>query len=81
MAKQVQIILQDDLTRLYYSGPNVWTENVEKALDFGQTTRALDFILRSGQPQLGIVMHFEDAQYDLKFKARMDQNAGKIVPV
>jgi len=61
----MKILLRDTQTGLFYAGPNQWSEGREEARDFETPDVALDLIDESRLNAMEIVVHFDDAAFDV----------------
>jgi hypothetical protein len=61
----MKILLRDTQTGLFYAGPNQWIEAQDAACDFKTPDVALDVVDQSKLRTLEIVVHFDDAAFDV----------------
>ena len=61
----MKILLRDTQTGLFYAGPNEWTTGQDVARDFKTPDLALDLIDESRMNAMEIVVHFDDAAFDV----------------
>jgi len=61
----MKILLRDTQTGLFYAGPNEWTTGQEAAQDFKTPDVALDLVDESQLNAMEIVVHFDDAAFDV----------------
>lgn len=61
----MKILLRDTQTGLFYAGPNQWSEGQNAACDFKTPDVALDVIDESRLNAMEIVVHFDDAAFDV----------------
>jgi hypothetical protein len=61
----MKILLRDTQTGLFYAGPNQWTTGQDTAQDFKTPDVALDLIDESQLNAMEIVVHFDDAAFDV----------------
>lgn len=61
----MKILLRDTQTGLFYAGPNEWTTGQEAAQDFKTPDVALDLVDESRLNAMEIVVHFDDAAFDV----------------
>jgi hypothetical protein len=61
----MKILLRDTQTGLFYAGPNVWSPEQDAAQDFKTPDVALDLIEASRLNTMEIVVHFDDAAFDV----------------
>lgn len=61
----MKILLRDTQTGLFYAGPNEWTAGQDAAQDFKTPDVALDLIDESRLNAMEIVVHFDDAAFDV----------------
>ena len=63
----MKVLLQNCKSLLFYRADGSWTPNVDDALDFEASTRALEFCRLHRPPDVQIVLKFSEGQYDLRF--------------
>ena len=61
----MKVYLRNTLTGLFYGGPEQWTNESTRALEFPAPDTALDIVSNSNLPSMEVVIHFEDAQFNL----------------
>ena len=61
----MKILLRDMGTGLFYVGPNQWSEDAGSAQDFESPDVALDRVSDANLGRVELVMHFEDAGFDV----------------
>jgi hypothetical protein len=61
----MKILLRDTQTGLFYAGPNQWSEAQDAACDFKTPDVALDVVDQSKLKTMEIVVHFDDAKFDV----------------
>jgi hypothetical protein len=61
----MKILLRDTQTGLFYAGPNQWTSGQDTAQDFKTPDVALDVIDESKLNAMEIVVHFDEAKFDV----------------
>jgi hypothetical protein len=61
----MKILLRDTQTGLFYAGPNEWTKGQDAARDFETPDVALDLVDQSQLNAMEIVVHFDDAAFDV----------------
>jgi len=61
----MKILLRDTQTGLFYAGPNEWTTGQEAAQDCKTPDVALDLVDESRMNAMEIVVHFDDAAFDV----------------
>ncbi len=61
----MKILLRDTQTGLFYAGPNQWIEAQDGAQDFKTPDVALDVVDQSRLSAMEIVVHFDDAAFDV----------------
>jgi hypothetical protein len=61
----MKVYLRNTLTGLFYGGPEQWTTESTRALEFPAPDTALDIVSNSKLPSMEVVIHFEDAQFNL----------------
>jgi len=61
----MKILLRDTQTGLFYAGPNEWTTGQDAAQDFKTPDIAFDLIDESKLKAMEIVVHFDDAAFDV----------------
>jgi len=54
----MKVILRNVSTDLYFLGPNMWTNDPGKALDFGRTDRAVELARGTGIGSLELILSF-----------------------
>ena len=58
----MRTLLRHTRTRLYFQGPDRWTDNPEHAYDFRFTERALQYVATWDLTEVELAFVFEDAQ-------------------
>jgi hypothetical protein len=61
----MRIVLQHRDSGLYFRDVGAWTENAPEALDFVDSTKALEFCAANKLSDLQIVLKFEESAYDI----------------
>lgn len=61
----MKILLRDTQTGLFYAGPNEWTTGQDAAQDFKTPDVALNVVDESRMNAMEIVVHFDDAAFDV----------------
>jgi len=61
----MKVLLQDLKSRLYLQGVAGWTENFEEALDFENTSRAIEFWRDNDLLNVQIVLRYNGSPYDV----------------
>jgi len=61
----MKILLRDTQTGLFYAGQNEWTAGQDAAQDFKTPDMALDLVDESRLRAVEIVVHFDDAAFDV----------------
>ena len=61
----MKVLLQDLDTRLYFRGLSGWTSDANEALDFGNTSRAIEFWRDNDLLNVQIILKYKDARYDV----------------
>jgi hypothetical protein len=61
----MKILLRDMGTGLFYAGPDQWSQDAGNAQDFESPDLALDQVSEANLGQVELVMHFEDAAFDV----------------
>jgi hypothetical protein len=67
----MRILLQNRNSLLYVESANNWTSDVERATDFQQMMRALDFVWQTNLINLDILMVFGDPGMDIRIPASL----------
>ena len=62
----MRVVIQNQKTFQYYLSPGKWVNEPSAAVDFEKTERALQFLHNNQQPDLQIVLNFEDSKYDVR---------------
>ena len=61
----MKVFLKSKDTGLFYAGPDSWTSEPTQALEFGGPDTALDVVSGAHLRAMEVVMHFEEAAFDL----------------
>lgn len=61
----MKVLLQDLKTRLYLQGVAGWTADPNEALDFGNTSRAIEFWKDNDLLNVQIVLRYTGSEYDV----------------
>ena len=62
---EMRIVLQNCQSGLYFAGCHRWVNDLNKALDFKRTAKAIDFVKNGKQPdEVQVVMCLDDTNYD-----------------
>jgi len=64
----MKVFLRNTATGQFYAGPGQWTEEHAEALDFQGPDTALDAVSQSKLQAMEVVIHFEEASFDLPMK-------------
>ncbi len=62
----MKVILRNAATDLYFIGTNMWTNDPDKALDFGRADRALRVARSAGLKDLELIMSFCGVPQELR---------------
>ena len=65
MANVMKVLLQDLESRLYFKGMGGWTNEASEALDFENTSRAIEFWKDNDLLNVQIMLKYVDARYDV----------------
>jgi hypothetical protein len=66
LGKRMKVILRNPDTDLYFLGPNMWTNDRSKALDFGHAERAVELARRADLQGLEMILSFSSISYDFR---------------
>jgi hypothetical protein len=61
----MKVFLRSKDTGLFYAGPDSWTSEASRALEFVGPDTALDAVTGGNLRAMEVVMHFEEASFDL----------------
>ena len=61
----MKVLLQDLETRLYFKGMGGWTNETSDALDFENTSRAIEFWRDNDLLNVQIILKYGEAKYDV----------------
>lgn len=61
----MKVLLQDLKSRLYLQGVAGWTADLNEALDFGNTSRAIEFWKDNDLLNVQIVLRYSGTAYDV----------------
>ena len=61
----MKVYLRNTLTGLFYGGPDQWTSESTQAMEFPGPDSALDTVSGANLPSMEVVVHFEDAHFNL----------------
>ncbi len=56
----MRILLQDNSTGKYFQGPDKWTQNPQRAVDFRFIDRALNYVETWGLREVQLAFAFDD---------------------
>jgi hypothetical protein len=63
---RVKVLLQDTGTLKFVSRYCDWTADADKALDFGEVVRAVDYVFNHRLDDVRAVIKFQDSRYELQ---------------
>ena len=66
LSSRMKVILRNPATDLYLLGPNMWTHDRNKALDFGHAERAVEVARRADLQGLELILSFASISYDFR---------------
>jgi hypothetical protein len=69
----MKVLLQDLDTRLYLKGLVGWTDDPSEALDFQDTTRAIEFWNDNDLLKVQVVLKYNDTKDDVVFAVLPDR--------
>ena len=61
----MRVILRNPFTDLYFIGPNMWTNDRSKALDFRRMEPAIELARQTGLNDLELVIFIKRAEADI----------------
>ena len=61
----MRILLQQKDSGLYFKGPDVWVRNSLEAVDFVNSTAAIELCARQGLAGVQLVLKFEREKYEI----------------
>ncbi|HVV00159.1 MAG TPA: hypothetical protein VHH88_02280 [Verrucomicrobiae bacterium] len=61
----MKVFLRSKNTGLFYAGPDTWTSDSTQAFEFRGPDTALDVVSDGNLPAMEVVIHFEEARFDL----------------
>lgn len=63
--QRMRILLQQRDTSLYFRDVNLWCADASEALDFVNSTKALEFCAANKLDAVQVVLKFEDEKYEI----------------
>jgi hypothetical protein len=64
----MKILLRNTENGLFYAGPEEWTEDLGRALEFERADLAADCAAETKGRQLEVLMHFEDPAFEIPLR-------------
>ncbi len=61
----MRILLQQKETGLYFKDVGSWTHNTSEAIDFLNSTAAIDFCVTNNISDVHLVLKFDEQKYDI----------------
>jgi hypothetical protein len=61
----MRVVIQNRITNRYFLSSDKWVEDPSLAIEFENTKRALEFLQQQHEPNLQIVLSFEDNKYNI----------------
>ena len=74
----MKVILRNRVTDLYVLGKNMWTNDPEKAHDFGGTTEALALAKQAGLKDLELILSFTGVRNGLRLPLNVQNSIAQI---
>jgi hypothetical protein len=72
----MKVLLQDLDTHLYFKGLAGWTDDPSEALDFQDTSRAIEFWNDNDLLKVQVVLKYNDTKHDVVFAVLPDRQRG-----
>jgi hypothetical protein len=64
----MKVFLRHTQTGLFYAGPDQWTQEHSRAVEFEGPNFALDRVHQSNLDAMEIIIHFEESAFDIPLK-------------
>ena len=80
IVQRMRILVQQKDSGLYFKGPDAWVRNGLEAVDFVNSTAAIDFCARQRLAGVQLVLKFEAEKYEIVLPFQPGGAASSVRP-